>query len=130
MPEEKKSIYELKLHEELSLNKWLCVFRVPGGWIYQTSDPRYEWDNMAVFVPFSNQFYREEMKRVLTEYLSLEALSARLNLPQNYLRVLTDSSAIPSLDVNGRLRFSEPDVRDALSVLALKPKHNHDERKL
>ena len=68
MPEEKKSIYQLKLHEELSLSKWLCVFRVPGGWIYQTS--RYEWDNTAVFVPFSNQFYQEEMNRVRPDQIA------------------------------------------------------------
>lgn len=60
----RKSIYQLKLHEEMALDRWISVLRVPGGWIYQTSDPRYEGDNIAVFVPFSNQFYHEEMERI------------------------------------------------------------------
>jgi len=55
---------------------------------------------------------------MLNEYLSLEALAARLNLPQEYLRRIADEKQIPSLDVNGRLRFNEPDVRAALTQLA------------
>ncbi len=55
-----KSIYDLRLHEKLNLDKYTFVLRVPGGWIYQTSEPRYEWDNMAVFVPFNKEFFQKK----------------------------------------------------------------------
>ena len=64
---------------------------------------------------------------MVTEYLSLEALAVSLNLPKHYLKGLAQSGVIPCLDVNGRLRFSEPDVRDALSTLASK-RRGHDEQ--
>ena len=51
-------------------------------------------------------------------YVSLEALAARLGLPQKYLRDMVESDDIPCLDVNGRLRFNESDVRAALKRLA------------
>lgn len=51
-------------------------------------------------------------------YLPLEALAARLSLPIGYLRKLAKTRIIPCLDVNGRLRFLESEVRKALSDLA------------
>jgi len=56
---------------------------------------------------------------MFSEYLPLDALAARLNLPARYLRGLADAKKIPSLDVNRRLRFSEPEVRAALRRLAI-----------
>jgi hypothetical protein len=47
-------------------------------------------------------------------YITLEHLSGRLNLPEKFLRTLAMKGVIPSLNVNGRLRFSEQQVRDAL----------------
>ena len=64
---------------------------------------------------------------MVTGYLSLEALAARLNLPQRYLRDLAADKVIPYLDVNGRLRFCEPEVREALSNLAQKSQHGKKE---
>lgn len=52
------------------------------------------------------------------QYLSLEALAARLGLPRNYLRNLAQEKLIPCLNVNGRLRFDESNVRAALHQLA------------
>ena len=49
-----KSIYDLKLHEETGITRYLYVTRVPGGWIYTI----YEFDNFVsqLFVPFNNEF--------------------------------------------------------------------------
>ena len=52
-----------------------------------------------------------------SQYLSLEALAATLGLPQGYLRNLASEGQIPFLDVNGRKRFYEEDVRDALKKM-------------
>lgn len=51
-------------------------------------------------------------------YISLENLSGRLNLPQKFLRTLADTGDIPCLNVNGRLRFSEQQVREVLAKKA------------
>jgi len=52
------------------------------------------------------------------QYLSLEALAATLGLPQKYIKNLAQQGQIPFLNVNGRKRFCEPEVRDALSELS------------
>lgn len=44
-----KTIYELNLHEEISINKFLHIRRVPGGWIYK-------WDNSTTFIPYDTEF--------------------------------------------------------------------------
>ena len=51
-------------------------------------------------------------------YLPLEALAANLGLSQSYLRGLAKRRLIPYLDVNGRLRFDEAQVRAALIDIA------------
>jgi hypothetical protein len=61
---------------------------------------------------------------MVTEYLPLEALAARLNLPQRYLKGLALASDIPSLNVNGRLRFNPAAVQQALDKLAAKGGHD------
>lgn len=53
-----------------------------------------------------------------TTYLPLEALASILNLPQSYLRKLAKQKLIPFLDVSGRMRFQESDVREALTKMA------------
>ena len=53
-----------------------------------------------------------------TQYLSLERLAAVLNLPKSYLRKLAKQKQIPFLDVSGRMRFQEKDVREALTKMA------------
>jgi len=57
----------------------------------------------------------------LHSFVPLDCLAASLALPRAYLRRLADQKAIPSLDVNGRLRFDERAVRDALLRLAEHP---------
>ena len=49
-----------------------------------------------------------------TAYTSLDGLATALGLPRTYLRELADEGQIPFLDVRGRRRFSEPQVREAL----------------
>lgn len=52
------------------------------------------------------------------EYLPLDALAATLGLSRSYLRRLARTGRIPSLNANGRLRFDELQVREALRRLA------------
>ena len=54
------------------------------------------------------------------KFISLEALAVTLNLPQKFLRELADKKQIPSLDVNGRLRFNPEVVQSALNQIAAK----------
>jgi hypothetical protein len=60
-------------------------------------------------------------------YCSLEALAAILQLPQRFLRELTLAGDIPSLDVNGRLRFNPVEVQTALDLLAREKVREADE---
>jgi len=55
-----KSIFELKLHEELELDTYFYVTRVPGGWIY--TDNKYD-TTTSVFVPYSIEFYCQEVEK-------------------------------------------------------------------
>jgi hypothetical protein len=52
------------------------------------------------------------------EYISLEVLAAKLRLPLKYLRELAKTNSIPSLNVNGRLRFNPVSVQQALDRIA------------
>jgi hypothetical protein len=54
------------------------------------------------------------------QYISLEILSAKTNLPQKYLKELSGKDLIPYLNVNGRLRFNPSAVQEALDNLAAK----------
>jgi|GEM_PF-6259196 len=60
----------------------------------------------------------------ITTYVSLESLSANLNLPKAYLKQLVANRLIPCLNVNGRLRFDIANVRQTLSDLAAKGSGN------
>lgn len=51
-----KTIYELGLHESLSDNG-IIIWRVAGGWIYNTS---YYGGSSDVFVPYSEEFLPED----------------------------------------------------------------------
>ena len=53
----------------------------------------------------------------ISEFISLDALAASLGLPRTYLRRLADEGRIPALDVNGRLRFDQSMVSEALAKL-------------
>ena len=52
------------------------------------------------------------------DYLSLDALAARLKLPRPYLREQVEARHIPALRIGRVLRFDEAAVRDALRRLA------------
>ncbi|WP_286755494.1 hypothetical protein [Roseivirga sp. UBA838] len=49
--EEKRSIYDLQLHEA-QLFGHLMVQRVPGGWVYFSNDS----SGLSTFVPYSGEF--------------------------------------------------------------------------
>ena len=57
-------------------------------------------------------------------YVSLEGLTATFRLPLSYLRELAKTNKIPSLNINGRLRFNPEAVQQALDKLAAKGGHN------
>tara|TARA_R110000822_G_scaffold17244_6_gene58284 strand:- start:1898 stop:2083 length:186 start_codon:yes stop_codon:yes gene_type:complete len=47
--ETEKTIHNLKLHENILIDHYNVVTRVPGGWVYETS-------NCSTFVPYSDEF--------------------------------------------------------------------------
>ena len=49
-----------------------------------------------------------------SQYIPLEVLAVRFGLPRPFLRKQANDGGIPCLRVNGRLRFAEADVREAL----------------
>jgi excisionase family DNA binding protein len=55
-----------------------------------------------------------------TAYYTLESLAIKLNLPQSYLRKMTDKKKIPFLIVGGRKRFNPEQVKTELDKLATK----------
>lgn len=64
-------------------------------------------------------------KGMITDYISLECLALQLALPKAYLKRLVDAGKLPYIDTgNGRLRFQEQAVRQALDKLAEKGDNN------
>ena len=49
-----KSIYDLKLHEEIEINKLLNIRRVPWWWMYEYIWPNHLWS--CTFVPYNDEF--------------------------------------------------------------------------
>lgn len=55
---------------------------------------------------------------MITNYISLECLALQLALSKTYLKRLVDAGKLPYIDTgNGRKRFQESAVRDALHNL-------------
>jgi hypothetical protein len=50
-----KNIYNLKLHEHVSITDYCDCRRVAGGWIYSYTD-NFSRQAQYVYVPFSNEF--------------------------------------------------------------------------
>ena len=50
-----KTIYDLKLHEIMTINNGQLIMRVPGGWIYKI-------DDKYIFVPYNNEFSNKREK--------------------------------------------------------------------
>ena len=62
-----------------------------------------------------------------TTYRSLESLAIEFGLPAKYLRELSVTGQIPSLNVNGRQRYNPEQVQRALDELAAKrPRQERD----
>ena len=59
-----------------------------------------------------------------TQYLTLDALSSVLGLPRTYLRRLAKLGDLPYLNVGGKMRFSEAQVREKLEAMALEVEKN------
>lgn len=68
-----KTIYDLELHEEMSLSNTLVVMRVPGGWVYSYGYVDSLADNQGVgklvvktgaciFVPYCDEFKLNKLK--------------------------------------------------------------------
>lgn len=62
------NLYELKLHEGISavsLGKsaetYWQILRVPGGWIYTYWDCEKEKYNNGIFVPFNDEFSKQDL---------------------------------------------------------------------
>lgn len=53
---EETTIYTLKLHEELFLNKFEGIQRVVGGWLYKNYSTLDSVPVSMVFVPYNNEF--------------------------------------------------------------------------
>lgn len=60
--EKLKTIYDLKLHEELRIDGTLTIQRVPGGWNYKyyegfVNGYDIDWKlSNIIFVPYHNEF--------------------------------------------------------------------------
>ena len=55
---------------------------------------------------------------MIADYINLECLALTLCLPKTYMQQLVKDGKIPYLDIgNGRKRFQEEAVRDALSKI-------------
>lgn len=52
-----KTIYELDLNEQIEIDNYEYVRRVPGGWIYKTVDA--EVGTSIVFVPFNEDMQKQ-----------------------------------------------------------------------
>lgn len=52
-----KTIYNIKLHEDLSVSPSLQATKVPGGWIYRYWNyENQDWFSNCVFVPFHREY--------------------------------------------------------------------------
>ncbi len=51
-----KSIYDLKLHECVTMPWGITIMRVPGGWIYDAWNPDTDCFKLGMFIPYSNEF--------------------------------------------------------------------------
>ena len=51
-------------------------------------------------------------------YITLDRLTGKLGLPGAYIKELAAGKKIPSLNVNGRLRFNPQQVQAALDRMA------------
>ena len=57
-------------------------------------------------------------------FIPLGRLAICFNLPKWYLKELADKKLIPSLNINGRLRFNPAAVQQALDNMAAKGADN------
>ena len=55
-----KTIYTMKLHEEIVINDWTTILRVAGGWVYTQHISRNCYQSN--FVPFNKEYDFRECK--------------------------------------------------------------------
>lgn len=60
MSENKKTIYNLELHECLDTGFGMCIMRVASGWLYDCWDYDNDCPQKGTFVPFDNKFQSDE----------------------------------------------------------------------
>ena len=61
MNKEEKTIYNMELHEEISINSELTVLRVSGGWTYSRYvSGQNEWGVSSTFIPYSTEFLSDK----------------------------------------------------------------------
>jgi len=72
--------------------------------------------NSEAVQTFEKELMRREIRQI-KRYLNLEALAAKLGLPQSYLSELAKAGAIPFLSVNGGMKFDWVGVVDSLARL-------------
>ena len=54
---EKKSVYDMELHDMVKINDGLMIFRVSGGWIYAFNNCNEYGNSISTcFVPYSTEF--------------------------------------------------------------------------
>jgi len=51
-----KTIYDLELHETMTVEGCMVVMRVASGWLYDIWDYENQQYKQGVFVPFDNNF--------------------------------------------------------------------------
>ena len=54
-----ENIYELELHETITISDGMLVTRVAGGWIYEFQKPQVNILEI-VFVPYDNEFQQKK----------------------------------------------------------------------
>jgi hypothetical protein len=57
--EKQKTIYDLKLHETMSIENCTDIIRVEGGWIYRGYETVNGDISTQCFVPFGNQLQED-----------------------------------------------------------------------
>jgi len=57
--QEKKTIYDLELHETILTKFGIVIMRVAGGWLYDCWDTKFDNFKKGIFVPYNNEFLKK-----------------------------------------------------------------------
>lgn len=113
-----KTIYDLKLHESIGVDRYINVFRVPGGWIYITFNSLDEDAQVSnVFVPYNEEF-REPIKLDVTKHSRNEIEEAISNLNRIHDSMIDESINIPCKEGNDIELFEDLNhIKKAVEIL-------------